>query len=103
MIGELALAQALLVGAGLLLVSFVHATQIDLGFATTDRVLAEINLTPVLRPAVDARRLDRSDEEDPLHQQRARSRAQRPGRARGRRVVDGSADRRAESRHAHRR
>jgi len=45
-IGELALAQVLLVGAGLLLVSFVHATQIDLGFATRDRVLAEINLTP---------------------------------------------------------
>jgi putative ABC transport system permease protein len=45
-IGELALAQALLVGAGLLLVSFVHATQIDLGFAPTDRVLAEINLSP---------------------------------------------------------
>jgi putative ABC transport system permease protein len=45
-IGELALAQALLVGAGLLLVSFVHATRIDLGFATTDRVLAEVNLGP---------------------------------------------------------
>ena len=45
-IGELALAQALLVGAGLLLVSFVHATNIDLGFATRDRVLAEINLSP---------------------------------------------------------
>ena len=46
MIGELALAQALLVGAGLLLVSFVHATRTDLGFAPADRVLAEINLTP---------------------------------------------------------
>lgn len=45
-IGELALAQALLVGAGLLLVSFVHASRIDLGFAATSRVLAEINLTP---------------------------------------------------------
>ena len=45
-IGELALAQALLVGAGLLLVSFVHATRIDLGFAQHDRVLAEINLGP---------------------------------------------------------
>ncbi|HEX6215127.1 MAG TPA: ABC transporter permease, partial [Vicinamibacterales bacterium] len=43
-IGELALAQVLLVGAGLLLVSFVHATRIDLGFAATDRVLAELNL-----------------------------------------------------------
>jgi putative ABC transport system permease protein len=45
-VGELALAQALLVGAGLLLVSFVHATRIDLGFAQQDRVLAEVNLTP---------------------------------------------------------
>ncbi|MEP6783835.1 MAG: ABC transporter permease, partial [Acidobacteriota bacterium] len=50
-VGELALAQALLVGAGLLLVSFVHATQIDLGYGTTDRVLAEINLAPdYIRP-----------------------------------------------------
>ena len=45
-VGELALAQALLVGAGLLLVSFVHATRIDLGLAPHDRVLAEVNLTP---------------------------------------------------------
>ncbi len=45
-IGELALAQALLVGAGLLLASFVHATHVDLGFATAGRVLAEVNLTP---------------------------------------------------------
>ena len=45
-IGELALAQALLVGAGLLLVSFVRASQIDPGFAQQDRVLAEVNLGP---------------------------------------------------------
>ncbi len=45
-VGELALAQALLVGAGLLLVSFVHATRIDLGFAASNRVLAEVNLAP---------------------------------------------------------
>lgn len=45
-VGELALAQALLVGAGLLLVSFVHATRIDLGFAQHDRVMAEVNLAP---------------------------------------------------------
>ena len=45
-IGELALAQALLVGSGLLLVSFVHATNTDLGFAASDRLLAEINLSP---------------------------------------------------------
>ena len=45
-IGELALAQVLLVGAGLLLMSFVQATQTELGFATRDRVLAELNLVP---------------------------------------------------------
>ncbi len=45
-IGELALAQALLVGAGLLLTSFVHASRIDLGFATEHRLLAEVNLSP---------------------------------------------------------
>ena len=45
-VGELALAQALLVGAGLLLVSFMHATSIDLGYATRDRVVAEVNLVP---------------------------------------------------------
>jgi predicted permease len=45
-IGELALAQVLLVGAGLLLVSFMHATRIDLGFATADRITAELNLVP---------------------------------------------------------
>jgi putative ABC transport system permease protein len=50
-VGELALAQALLVGAGLLLVSFVHASRIDLGFAQQDRVLAEVNLGPAyVRP-----------------------------------------------------
>lgn len=45
-IGELALAQALLVGAGLLLASFVQASRIDLGFAATDRVIAEVSLSP---------------------------------------------------------
>ena len=45
-IGELALAQVLLVGAALLLVSFLHATRMDLGFATADRVTAEMNLAP---------------------------------------------------------
>jgi putative ABC transport system permease protein len=45
-IGELALAQVLLVGAGLLLVSFVQATRIDLGFAAADRITAELNLVP---------------------------------------------------------
>jgi putative ABC transport system permease protein len=45
-VGELAMAQALLVGAGLLLVSFVHAAGVDLGYATRDRLLAEVNLVP---------------------------------------------------------
>ena len=45
-IGELALAQVLLVGAGLLLMSFVQATRTELGFASSDRVLAELNLVP---------------------------------------------------------
>jgi putative ABC transport system permease protein len=52
-IGELALAQVLLVGAGLLLVSFVHATRLDLGFATSDRVLAELNLVPEYLRTID--------------------------------------------------
>jgi putative ABC transport system permease protein len=53
-VGELALAQALLVGAGLLLVSFVHATRMDLGFAASDRVVAEMNLGPAyMQPAAN--------------------------------------------------
>ena len=60
-VGELALAQVLLVGAGLLLVSFVHATRIDLGFAASDRVLAELNLGPdYLQPVGDAGLIDPS-------------------------------------------
>jgi putative ABC transport system permease protein len=53
-IGELALAQMLLVGAGLLLVSFVRATEIDLGYATKDRVVAEASLAPAYVRTVDA-------------------------------------------------
>jgi len=52
-VGELALAQALLVGAGLLLVSFVHATSIDLGYATRDRIVAEVNLVPAYIQPID--------------------------------------------------
>ena len=59
-VGELALAQALLVGAGLLLASFVHATRIDLGFATTDRVVAELNLGPAYMQAAGDGRTDTS-------------------------------------------
>jgi putative ABC transport system permease protein len=60
-IGELAIAQVLLVGAGLLLVSFVHATRIDLGFAARDRVVAELNLIPdYLQPVGDTGLIDPS-------------------------------------------
>jgi putative ABC transport system permease protein len=45
-VAELALAQVLLIGAGLLLASFVQATRIDLGFATEGRVAAELSLVP---------------------------------------------------------
>ena len=60
-IGELALAQVLLVGAGLLLMSFLQATRIDLGFATTDRITAELNLVPdYLKPIGDSGLIDPS-------------------------------------------
>ncbi len=52
-IGELALAQMLLVGAGLLLVSFVQATRVELGYATTDRVVAEASLAPAYLRTID--------------------------------------------------
>jgi putative ABC transport system permease protein len=52
-VSELALAQVLLVGAGLLLASFMQASRTDLGFATSDRVLAELNLTPEYLKTVD--------------------------------------------------
>ena len=58
-VGELALAQVLLVGAALLLVSFIQATRIDPGFATDGRVTAEINLAPdYVRPIDDSGRID---------------------------------------------
>ena len=58
-VGELALAQVLLVGAALLLVSFVQATRIDLGFATEQRLAAEINLAPdYVRPIDGNGRID---------------------------------------------
>ena len=101
-VGELALAQALLVGAGLLLVSFVHATRIDLGFAQHDRVLAEVNLGPAYVQPIGKDGLIDPTQEDSLHQRRARSRPRRPGRAGGRGFVNGAAHRRAKSRHAHR-
>jgi predicted permease len=49
---ELALAQVLLVGAGLLLASFVASQRVPLGFATEGRVAADLNLAPekYLRP-----------------------------------------------------
>ena len=57
-VGELALAQVLLVGAGLLLVSFVQATQIDLGFDTDNRVAAELNLVPEYVVPLEDGRID---------------------------------------------
>jgi predicted permease len=52
---ELALAQVLLVGAGLLLASFVASQRVPLGFATEGRVAADLNLAPekYLRPIRD--------------------------------------------------
>lgn len=52
-IGELALAQVLLVGAALLVVSFAHATRVDLGFRTEGRVAAELNLTSEYVATID--------------------------------------------------
>ncbi|MGE4067749.1 MAG: ABC transporter permease [Vicinamibacterales bacterium] len=43
-VGELALAQVLLVGAGLLLASFVAANRVDLGFTPEGRVAADLSL-----------------------------------------------------------
>lgn len=49
---ELAMAQVLLVGAGLLLASFIASQQVPLGFETGGRVAADLNLAPdkYLRP-----------------------------------------------------
>ena len=51
-IAELAMAQVLLVGAGLLLASFVAAQRVPLGFETAGRVAADLSLTAdtYLRP-----------------------------------------------------
>jgi len=51
-VAELALAQILLVGAGLLLASFLASQRVPLGFATEGRVAADLNLAPdkYLRP-----------------------------------------------------
>jgi predicted permease len=62
-VGELALAQALLAGAALLMVSFVQAQRVELGYEIGGRVAAEINLSadrylrPV-NPASEDRRID---------------------------------------------
>ena len=60
---ELALAQVLLVGAGLLLASFVATQRVPLGFATEGRVAADLSLAPdkYLRPVAEgAFRIDPS-------------------------------------------
>jgi predicted permease len=51
-VAELALAQVLLVGAGLLMTSFVRAQRVELGYAIEHRAAAEINLSAdrYLRP-----------------------------------------------------
>ncbi|MGH9384554.1 MAG: ABC transporter permease [Vicinamibacterales bacterium] len=56
---ELALAQMLLVGGGLMLASFVRANRVDLGFESEGRLAAEINLVPeYLRTIGDTGRID---------------------------------------------
>lgn len=45
-VGELAVAQVLLVGAGLLLASFMAAQRVDLGFVPTGRIAADLSLAP---------------------------------------------------------
>lgn len=45
-VGELAVAQVLLVGAGLLLASFVAVQRVDLGFVPEGRIAAELSLAP---------------------------------------------------------
>jgi predicted permease len=45
-VGELALAQLLLVGAGLLLASFVAAQRVELGFVPEGRIAADLSLAP---------------------------------------------------------
>jgi putative ABC transport system permease protein len=56
---ELALAQVLLVGGGLMLASFVRANRVDLGFASEGRIAAELNLVPeYLRTVADTGRID---------------------------------------------
>jgi predicted permease len=51
-VAELALAQVLLVGAGLLLASFAASQRVELGFATDGRIAADLSLAPerYLRP-----------------------------------------------------
>lgn len=51
-VGELAVAQVLLVGAGLLLASFLAAQRVDLGFVPAGRMAADLSLAPdrYLRP-----------------------------------------------------
>lgn len=55
-VAELAIAQVLLAGAGLLLASFVAAQQVELGFSADGRTAADLSLAPgrYLRPAPGA-------------------------------------------------
>lgn len=64
-IGELALAQVLLLGAGLLLASFMAAQRVALGYETRGRAAADLNLAeePYLRPAPDGAGIDTAAKE----------------------------------------
>jgi hypothetical protein len=53
--GELALSLTLLVGAALALGSVRHLATLDLGFATRDRVTAQVNLRAAAYPEREAR------------------------------------------------
>lgn len=56
-IGELAIAQVLLVAAGVLVASFMAAQRVDLGYVPDGRLAADLSLAPerYLRPAPDTR------------------------------------------------
>ena len=98
---ELALAQMLLVGAGLLLASFLASQRVPLGFETDGRAAADLSLAPdrYLRPIAEgAFHIDTTRKiafvNTVLERLRRHARRSRRGR-----VVHFAADRRAESRH----
>ena len=104
-VGELAMAQVLLIGAGLLLASFVAAQRVPLGFESTGRVAADLTLASqrYLRPISRGRTAHRHHAEAAVREQRARARPERSRRARRRGVIHLASHRRAKSRDLHRR